>query len=84
MVYGYKNEAQTETLLEALIARGVLFMKTKGTLEDGVYKLPINYKVDIFGDDEFNQIYNHKHYGGNVNFEFVYDSNDCYIFGYSL
>jgi hypothetical protein len=74
--YGFKTSDGTRTVLEDLIERGVLYMKTKGTLVDGVYTLPIGYKIDLLGDAEFNLAYNNNNYGGGVLLEFVYDPTD--------
>jgi hypothetical protein len=75
--YGFKTSDGTRTLLEDLIERGILYMKTKGELVGGVYKLPIGYKIDLYGNEEFNLAYNNNNYGGGVQLEFVYDSTDA-------
>lgn len=75
-VYGFKTSDGTKTLLEGLIERGMLYMKTKGQLTNGVYKLPIGYKIDLYGNNEFNLTYQNNNYGGNVLLEFIYDPTD--------
>jgi hypothetical protein len=74
--YGYKTQNNSETLLEGLINMGKMYMKTKGSLIDGVYTLPINYKLKVNGTNEFNNIYDNNNYGGNVNINFIFDEND--------
>lgn len=75
-VYGFKTSDGTKTLIEGLIERGILYMKTKGTLSGGIYTLPIGYKIDLFGNEEFNSAYQNNNYGGGVLLEFIYDSTD--------
>jgi len=75
-IYGFKNSNKTLNLMQELIERGKMFIQTNGINNNGVYSLPIGYKINVNGDDEFNNIYLNNNYGGNVVVEFIYNPTD--------
>lgn len=75
MVWGYKD-SDGNPAIDGLTDKLKLFMKSNGEeVETGVYKMVINFTVDIRGNKTFNRAYQNKKVGGELSYELYYNEN---------
>lgn len=75
MVWGYKD-TDGNPAINGLTDKLKLFMKANGTEESsGVYKMVINFMVNLKSDKSFNMAYQNKKVGGELTYEFYYNEN---------
>lgn len=83
MVWGYKD-SDGNPAIDGLTDKLKLFMKSNGEeITTGVYKMVINFTVNLRGNKTFNRAYQNKKVGGALTYELYYNENtvstDLYI-----
>lgn len=75
MVWGYKDD-KGNPAIDGLTDKLKLFMKSNGEeITPGVYKMIINFMVDLKSGKEFNRAYQNKKIGGSLTYELYYNEN---------
>lgn len=75
MVWGYKDN-NGNPAIDGLTDKLKLFMKSNGEeVETGVYKMVINFTVNLRGNKTFNRAYQNKKLGGELTYELYYNEN---------
>jgi hypothetical protein len=75
MVWGYKD-SNGNPAIDGLTDKLKLFMKANGEeVSPGVYKMVINFSVDLKSDKKFNLSYTNKKVGGDLTYELFYNEN---------
>lgn len=75
MVWGYKDN-DGNPAIDGLTDKLKLFMKSNGEeVETGVYRMVMNFMVNLKSDKTFNRAYNNKKVGGELTYELYYNEN---------
>ena len=75
MVWGYKDD-NGNPAIDGLTNKLKLFMKSNGEeVETGVYRMVVNFMVDLKSGKMFNRAYQNKKVGGELTYELYYNEN---------
>lgn len=75
MIWGYMDD-NGNPAINGLTDKLKLFMKSNGEeVQSGVYKMVINFTVNLRGDKTFNRAYQNKKVGGELTYELYYNEN---------
>lgn len=75
MVWGYKD-SKGNPAIDGLTDKLKLFMKSNGEeIQPNVYRMVINFMVDLKGGKDFNRAYQNKKIGGGLTYELYYNEN---------